>query len=171
MDTLDQQLQKADRLTEITQRVGFALWQLQELEGVAAQYFVLVVQARKGMGLAAGDTLVEKAQKKTFGTTLRQIAEAGLLSSELEFRLTNLLSERNWLVHKSRASSRNAIHSNSATQKLILRLNAIAQESLDLLREFGMLAERYVKECGVSEQYINETANRLIEEWHASDAI
>jgi hypothetical protein len=41
METLNQQLQKADRLAAITQRIGFALWQIQGLEGVAAQYFVL----------------------------------------------------------------------------------------------------------------------------------
>ncbi len=72
----------------------------------------------------------------------------------------NLLSERNWLVHKSRASSRNGVHSDAAKRKLVLRLNTIAKESFALLREIGVLTERYVKERGVSEQYINETANQ-----------
>lgn len=171
MDTFDQRLERADRLPEITQLVGFALWQLQELEGIAAQYFVLAAQAVNGMGLTAGNTLVEKAQNKAFGVTVRQLTKAGLVSSELELRFNNLLSERNWPVHKSRVSSRNAVHSDTATEKLVLRLNAIAEESLALLREIGVLTERYVTERGVSEQYINETANRLLEEWHASDAI
>ena len=39
-------MQRAVRLAEITQGVGFALWQLQELEGSTALYFVLVAQAR-----------------------------------------------------------------------------------------------------------------------------
>ena len=65
MKDLAHQLEKADRLAAITQRIGFALWQIQELEGVSAQYFVLVVQAKKGMGLAAGNALEEKAKKKT----------------------------------------------------------------------------------------------------------
>jgi hypothetical protein len=64
---LEQQLEKANRLTEITQRIGFCLWQIQELEGVSAQYFVLLAQAKKGMGLTAGNALSEKAKKKTFG--------------------------------------------------------------------------------------------------------
>lgn len=67
MESFDQKIQKADRLDEISKRVGFALWQLQELEGVAVQYFVLLVQAKKGMGLAEGTALVEKAQSNTFG--------------------------------------------------------------------------------------------------------
>lgn len=63
MNEFIQQLQKANRLTEITQRIGFALWQIQELEGVSAQYFVLLAQAIKGMGEAAGNVLIEKAKK------------------------------------------------------------------------------------------------------------
>ena len=47
-------MQEAERLKIITQRIGFALWQIQELEGVSAQYFVIVTQAKKGMGEAAG---------------------------------------------------------------------------------------------------------------------
>ena len=42
------QIQKAERLAAITQKVGFTLWQLQELEGATAVYFVLVAQARRG---------------------------------------------------------------------------------------------------------------------------
>ena len=171
METLNQQLQKADRLAAITQRIGFVMWQLHELEGVAAQYFVLLAQAKKEMGLAAGNALVEKAQNKTFGATIHQIAKAGLLSSGLELRFNNLLSERNWLVHKSRRTSRNAIHSDSAAQKILLQLDSMADESNALLREIGVLVERNVKEHGVTEKYIEETANQLLEQWHASDAI
>ena len=171
MKDLAHQLEKADRLAAITQRIGFALWQIQELEGVSAQYFVLVVQAKKGMGLAAGNALEEKAKKKTFGETVHQITKAGLLSSELETRFTNLLSERNWLVHRSRADSRSAIHSDPEMQRLIVRLDEMAEESLSLLREIGALSEAQVKKHGVSEEHINEKAKELLEQWHASDAI
>jgi hypothetical protein len=171
MDSFTQRLQRADRLAAITQRVGFALWQLQELEGVAAQYFVLVTQAKKGMGLAEGNALVDKVQGKTFGTILHQITKAGLLNSELERCFTKLLSERNWLVHRSRSHSRNAIYSDPAMQKIILRLDAMAEESNTLLKQLGIFIERHVKEYGVSEQYIEKMANQLLKQWHASDAV
>lgn len=171
MKPLAQQLQKADRLSAITQQIGFVLWQLQELEGVAAQYFVLLTQAHKGMGLAKGNALTEKAQTKTFGSTIHYITKAGLLSSELETRFTNLLAERNWLVHKSRASSRGAILSDSAMQNLLVRLDAMAEESNALLKEIGATAERFVKQHGVSSQYINEKSKELLDQWHATDAL
>ena len=88
------------------------------------------------MGLAAGNALLDKALSKTFGATIHQIAKAGLLSAQLEERLSNLLSERNWLVHKSRAQNRNAIYSDSATEKLVRRIDAMADES-NTLKESG----------------------------------
>lgn len=170
MTTLAQQLERADRLAAVTQNVGFALWQLQELEGVAAQYFVLLVQAKKGMGLAAGNTLVEKAQARTFGATLHQIAKAGLISPEMEGRFEKLLAERNWLVHRSRAESRNAIHNAKAMVALVARLEAMADEALALLKHIGGETTSFVQEHGVSANYIEQVSKQLLEQWHAADA-
>jgi len=109
MTELEAQLDKANRLFAITQQVGFALWQLQELEGACATYYVLVEEAEFGMGEETGNALEEKAKKKTFGATIHKLGKAGLLTEDVEVRFKDLLSERNWLVHSSRASSRIAI--------------------------------------------------------------
>jgi len=168
---LGEQLPQADRLTVVTQRVGFAIWQIQELENVAVTYFVLAAQATKGMGLAAGTALEDKAKKKTFGATIHRMVEAGLLTLALEERFRKLLSERNWLVHRSRATSRSAIHRQSGMKRLVARIDAMSDEALELIRDVGELAESYVKMHGVSEQYITETAERLLAQWHAEDGI
>ena len=149
MDPLAAHFDKAQRLSEITQRVGFTLWQLQELEGVATTYFVLLAEAKRGMGTDAGEILVAKAQGRTFGVTIRQLKTAGLLTAELEQRFRKLLSERNWLVHSSRADSRAAVHSNSEFGALLFRLDRIAEEALALLREIGGLTKRHVISHGV----------------------
>ena len=65
---MDEVIKKANRLAVITQRIGFALWQIQELEGCTAQYLVLITQAKKGMGAKAGNELLGKAFGKTFGS-------------------------------------------------------------------------------------------------------
>lgn len=171
MNHPDYQVEKAERLARITQQIGFALWQIQELESVAAQYFALVVQARKGMGVAAGNVLDEKVKKNTFGETIHQLRKAGLLSSELETRFIKLLSERNWLVHRSRADNRSAIYNDSSMQRLLVRIERMAEESLSLLREVGALSESHVKKHGVSEESIYVRANEILEQWHASDSI
>lgn len=126
---------------------------------------------KKRNGASAGNTLEEKAKKKTFGATIHQRTKAGLLSSKLESRFRNLLTERNWLVHKSRADSRRAIHNDLEMQKLLLRLDEIADESLSILREIGALSEAYVKKHGVTEEYIKEQAKKILEQWDSSDSI
>jgi len=169
MEDLLAQLEKADRLNTITQRVGFALWQLQELEGVTAQYFALSSQAKKGMGLDAGNALLDKALKNTFGITIKQMSKAGILSAELQDRFDNLLSERNWLVHKSRADSRSAIHKREAMERVVKRIDAIAEESLFLLKKIDKMSDAHAKKHGLSEEYIAKTANEILKHWHTSD--
>ena len=168
---LEPQIEKANRLFAITQQVGFALWQLQELEGVCATYYVLVQEAKLGMGEEAGNALEEKAKKKTFGATIHKLVKAGLLGAEIEKRFKNLLSERNWLVHNSRSSSRNAIYSDAQMTVLLNRLNNISEESLSLLKIVGGKIESYVKKYGVSEEYIERKSKDLLEQWHSNYGI
>ncbi|BBE50737.1 hypothetical protein OYT1_ch1177 [Ferriphaselus amnicola] len=171
MTTLAQQQERADRLVVVTQNIGFALWQLQELEGVAAGYFVLLVQAQKDIGLAAGNALVEKAQAKTFGATLHKIAKAGLISPEMEGRFEKILAERNWLVHRSRAESRNAIHNAKAMSVLVVRLEAMANEALALLKHIDGETTSFVQQHGVSTDYVAQVSKQLLEQWHAADVL
>ncbi|MBU4263921.1 MAG: hypothetical protein KKC76_18855 [Proteobacteria bacterium] len=166
-----QQIQKANRLKEITQRIGFAIWQIQELEGVSAQYFVLLGQAKKGMGEAAGNDLVKKAKKNTFGRTIKDIRKKGLLNKDLGGRFLRLLSERNWLVHQSRTESRDAVHSDIAMQRLISRIDAMADESLALLKEIGSLSIAHMNKHGVNEESIYKRAEALLNQWHSSEEI
>lgn len=168
---VEQHVRKAERLAEITQRPGFALWQLQELEGVSAQYFVPVDQAKREMGQAAGKVLTEKALGKTFGATIDEMTKAGLLDPDFEALFDTRLNESNWLVHKSRSQSRSALHSDDAAAKLMSRPDGIAEESLVLLREVGARAEHHVKTLGVTHQFIDRAVAELLHQWHESDAI
>jgi uncharacterized protein YutE (UPF0331/DUF86 family) len=170
MNDLTHQLRKADRLRAITQRVGFALWQLQELEGTSAQYFVLVAQAKQGMGLEAGNALVDDAQSKTFGKTITKLVRAKHLPEQVESRFQALVAERNWLVHNSRATSRNAMHDDEACGKLTARLDQIAEEAHLLLKEVGKCAEAFVKKYGVSTAKIDELAAETLNAWHKENA-
>jgi len=167
MKDIEAQIEMANRLSVITQQVGFALWQLQELEGSCATYYVLVEQATLGMGEEAGNALEKKAKRKTLGATIHKIAKAGLLGVDTETRFKKLLSERNWLVHSSRAGSRNAIHHESQMHTLVERLESISDESLSLLKHIERLTGEYVKQHGVSEEYVNQKSNEILNQWHS----
>ncbi|NOS97930.1 MAG: hypothetical protein HOP25_05605 [Methylotenera sp.] len=171
MRALEEQITKANRLQSITQKVGFALWQLQELEGVAAQYFVLIAQAKQGMGIEAGLELTGKALGKTFGLTITNLAKSNLLSNEIESKFQAILTERNWLVHNSRASSRNSIHDEVAYQKLMSKLDTLKEQTLLFLKEIEGHMQQYVEKHGVNLTQIDEIAARTIQEWHNNVAL
>lgn len=162
-----QELNRADRLNLIAQRVGFAVWQIQELEGAAAQYYVLVALAEAGMGEQAGLALVEQAQSKTFGSTVNKLLKGNHLPEEIKERFSILLAERNWLVHNSRSSSRNAIHHQDLFEALVERLAAIAAEALALLRTLSALSEQFLLSKGVSTESIQTIVKKTLKEWHA----
>lgn len=77
----------------------------------------------------AAHMLFDKAQSKTFGATIQQLAKAALLSPVLAARFAALLTERNWLVYRSCADSRGAIHG--------VLCNVILSFSVIFLTEFG----------------------------------
>jgi hypothetical protein len=164
------QIERAEHLADIMAQVGFALWQLQELEGCAAQYFVLLTQATQGMGRTPGEALVEQAQSKTFGATIRQLAKAGLLDDELSSRFNALLDERNWLVHRSKADSRDAVHNKDRARQFVHRLEAIGDETDALLKKIVGMAQRFVTERGVSTREIAQATRQLLQQWQSGDA-
>lgn len=170
MNDLTHQLDKADRLANIAQKVGFTLWQLQELEGVSAQYFVLLGQALHGMGLEKGMALVERAQRKTFGATINRLRKKELISDDIAKRFDELLSERNWLVHHSKADNRDAVHSDQAMQRLTVRLDNVAESALSLLKEVGSLTEGHVKKYGVSDASIDKMTSEILDQWHQPES-
>lgn len=170
MKNFEEKLIKANRLAAISQQVGFTLWQIQELENVTAQFYVILGQAEKGMGLEAGNALVEKALQNTFGRNIGNIKKIGLIDTELETRISALLKERNWLVHHSRLDSRNAIYHDSAMNKLLQRLEAITEETSYIIKELGQRCEAFVMKHGVSKNYINEVSQEILKGWRSENA-
>lgn len=165
------QLADTERLDHISQRVGFALWQLQELEGVAATYLVLVARATQGMGAVQGGALLEKALSQTFGLTVKGLIEADKMPANLNDPVKHLLAERNWLVHRSRASSRSAVRNEADCNALITRIDAISGNALHLMREFGALTESFVKARGVTAETIDAEAVKILKQWRNSNAL
>lgn len=161
----------AKRLDIITQAVGFTLWQLQALEGATASLFVLLTQISKGMPISECAILLDKAQAKTFGTTIHHMAQSGALSSNLVSKFRKVLAERNWLVHGSRATSRNAIYHASAMDKLLSRLEAIQAESDYLMNELVNITVKFAAKHGVSQEDLLKNANSILEQWQKADDI
>lgn len=167
---MDEYIEKANRLAAINQKIGFAIWQIQQLERCSVQYLFLLTEAKRGMGDKAANERLEELFSKSFGNIINKIKKAGLLSQDLEQRFDVLRIERNWLVHESRAQSNKIIHSDKMTEKNIQRVEAMADESKTLLFEIGVLAEQHVKKLGISQEKIDDETNRLLEQLHGPNA-
>lgn len=159
--------ERADRLGEICQAIGFTLLQLQTLEGSTAQFFVLVEQAIPHMGEEQGNALVVEAQRKTFGGSITRLAKANHLAEDLLERFQALLKERNWLVHGSANDSRKAMANDSAYISFHRRLDAIQAEAAWLLKQISGLSETFVLRHGVSMEAIEAKLAETLRQWQS----
>jgi hypothetical protein len=111
---------------------------------------------------------LESAQGLPFGATLKKIMNTGFFDASLETRFRKILRERNWLVHKSCGTNRNAPFSDPAMDKVVRRDDAMPEEARSLLQVFGLKVEGYAREQAVSMKDVDERANTLLAQWHAS---
>jgi hypothetical protein len=168
IELTDDQLRMSARLTAFCDRIGFAVWQLQDLETVCAKYLMLRTCIKEGVTENDYDALVEKALGKPFGATLRAAAEANVFSGQLQSRFKEILSERNWLIHKSRLDNRAALCSDSATHELIQRIDQISAGVRELMVEIDKLIDSDAIESGVDLVELGKRTDEMLSTWHAA---
>lgn len=71
------------------------------------------------------DDLLKKQRKYTLGMAINIIKKESLFSKPLEMELSKLLTERNWLIHKSITENKDDLKSDSYFEKLYERIKAI----------------------------------------------
>jgi len=162
-------LEAAERLGALMQRVGFALWQLQELENTAAGYIVVRLRDARGVGVNQGAVISAEVEKLPLGKLVGELAKAGVIDPALASRLKAALDERNWLVHRSRREHRGVLSDPAAYTGLSMRLDALADDALTLNKELARTMEEYVVNSGVSRDFIDGEAERLARAWGVLD--
>jgi hypothetical protein len=167
---MSEQLRTAERLNMVAQHVGFALWQLQQLETSAATFLVLLTQVQRGMGETAGNTLLKAAQAKTFGATIQRMEKAGLLNPDLSAEFARLLTERNWLVHRSRTDGRGAVYVDEVLEKLLQRLDTLADDATVLLKKISTMTEGFAIDHGMPKVFIDRQAQQMLKQWEQGDS-
>jgi hypothetical protein len=160
---------RSERLAALMQRVGFAIWQLQELETTVAAYLVIRVHAQPGIGVERGSALFTAAEGRTLGSLLTELAKSGGIEKELALKLRGVLEERNWLVHRGRRENRGMLANAKQYDSLVERLDALSDQSLELLKSLAADVERYVVDTGVSCDVIDAEADRLARSWGMLD--
>jgi hypothetical protein len=159
----------SERLAALMQRVGFAIWQLQELETTVATYLVIRVHAQSGIGVERRDALFRAAEGRTFGSLLTELAKSGVIEKDLAVKLREVLEERNWLIHRGRRENRGMLANAKQYDSLVERLDALSDQSLELLKSLAADVERYVLDTGVSRDVIDAEADCLARSWGMLD--
>lgn len=163
--SLHLRLEMAGRLDAVLRCLGYALWQLQELETAIATCVVVRLRDSRGVGTVAGTAISASVEKRTLGQLLHELSGAGVLTDDQVARLRDLLEDRNWLVHRSRRDHRGILTDDIELRALVERLEGVSERTLVLLKEVGAEIERYVVSTGVPQELIDREAARLVESW------
>ena len=140
-------------------------WQLQELETTTATYVVLRLRKSRGIGRERARKLLEEAEKRTFGTLLKELRKAEALPELVGERLAMALEDRNWLVHRSRRENRGVLNKPQMYVNLVERLDRIAKNALAFNKELAAEVRAHVLKTGISEQVLDREADRLAKGW------
>ena len=147
------------------QNVGFALWQIQELENTLAHYLVIVHNVEPGVAIDVAEGILEKTRKKTLGQLVGELKSKEEIPKALLERVEGFVEHRNWLAHRSRGESRKHLYQEALHHVFFERVGWIAEEALSLGKAFGEEITTFVKKHGVSEEYIQRTAAGIMRAW------
>ena len=161
----DRRRAEAELLAQVLTRVGYALWQASELEDTLAHYVVVRLRSSRAIGEEEGTKLLMKAQSRTFGHLLKELRDAGIFETPLEARISTLLEERNWLVHRAKRENRGILNNMQSLDALVERLDRIGAEATQLNSLLGQELERFVIASGVDRSYVDREANALLKRW------
>ncbi len=159
------EMERAEMLTMLMQSVGFAVWQLQELENSTATYLVVRVVATPGIGLQKGQELMQRTESRTLGSLAKELGKTGIIEDQLAEDLQTITEERNWLIHRARRETRGILANGEQLRQMLQKLEALADRALQLHKSLGADLERYVLKCGVDRAVIDAEAARLAQSW------
>jgi hypothetical protein len=150
---------------DVLHRVGFAVWQLQALEQVAACHLVLVHKVTVSTAREEVHRIFQKSEKNTLGQLFGQIRDLSNGTASFLPRFEALVQERNWLVHHSRNENRSDLFDDNARQKVIDRIETMANEAYQLALALKATTEDHMVSQGITKEEIDRRASQIFREW------
>lgn len=151
-------------LYETQSRLGNALWHAQTLEAALVAYLSLVQEmAVPEAGSRAHDLLEHRLPHTTLSD-----AWGSVLDAELRNRLTSLLSERNWIVHRCSFELERMADSPDRKRHIAARLEEFAGEAKYLSHCLLTSIETKLAPSGLTASEIQTRTKRVIETWAAA---
>ena len=155
----------SEDFADVLRRVGFAVWQLQALEQVAACHLVLVHKVTISTAREEVHRMFQKREKNTLGQLFGQIRDLSNEAASFLPRFEALVQERNWLVHHSRNKNRSDLFDDHARQRLIDRIEAMAKEAYQLALALQATTEDHMVSQDITKEEINRRSSQIFREW------
>lgn len=112
--------------------IGVAVWHIQYVEDVLVTFVVAKKHKRSPTTKHIAYERLERERKGTLGSIYSRAKDEGIIPKNIEARFENFLSERNWLIHKSRTESSTHLYDDILRNKMINRIKTICDESIKL---------------------------------------
>lgn len=120
-----------DRLQEFYTAVGSAVWHLQFLEDVLVTYVTARLKLQdRGSGIV-GLKVLEEQRQRTLGALMHEAKSGGILVGRVE-EAFEVLTERNWLIHRSMHEVSDGLYNDSVREAAIDRVRTLADKSISL---------------------------------------
>jgi hypothetical protein len=138
--------------------LGESLCAVQILED-ALSYSIVLKKTEPNQKKKAED-LLKKQSLYTFGKAINIAKKESLLPKHLENELSNLLEERNWLIHESITNDKNNYKSDSFFNKLFERTKAITLKAQKLQISIEMDLIEYSEKKGIDMSKVKNEMNK-----------
>ncbi|MEC7262447.1 MAG: hypothetical protein VXW38_01830 [Bacteroidota bacterium] len=106
------------------------------------------------------DDLLKKQRKYTLGMAINAIKKESLFPKPLEIELSNLLTERNWLIHKSITENKDDLKSDSYFNKLFNRIKALTLKAHKLQISIELDLIEYSEKKGIDMTNVKNAMNK-----------
>ncbi|SDQ89787.1 hypothetical protein [Flagellimonas zhangzhouensis] len=138
--------------------LGESLCAVQSLED-ALSHSIVIKQTEPDEKNKA-DNLLKEHRKFTLGKAIGIIKNESLLPKPLEIEMSKLLTERNWLIHKSITDNKNDLKSDLYFNNLFERIKALSQKArtLQVLIEQDLI--EYSEKKGIDMSKVKNAMNK-----------
>ena len=106
------------------------------------------------------DDLLKKQRKYTLGMAINIIKKESLFPKPLEMELSNLLTERNWLIHKSITENKGDLKSDFYFNKLFNRIKALTLKAHKLQISIELDLIEYSEKKGIDMTNVKNAMNK-----------
>lgn len=153
-----------DELDYLFNRIGTAIWHLQNVEGAIVPFIIVkgIAKELNSLPKRRADELEAKYNKMTLGQLIGQLTNLALVEETLLKRLKTFNSERKWIVHNSVRESGDHLYTLSGRNNFFIRVEAFIEEAISLHHHIGDLLTDYVVSKGASIDQINRIAHSEI---------